>query len=74
MRGGISTIYQDVRVIESLSVADNIFLGCEKGSRVPGVIDARAQIAQAGRAILTRPHCELGGCATFLHILLRSYA
>ena len=51
MQRGISTIYQDVELIESLSVADNIFLGCEKGSSVPGVIDARAQIAQTGRVM-----------------------
>jgi len=44
---GISTIYQDVELIESLSVADNIFLGSERTGRFPGVVDSRAQFRQA---------------------------
>ena len=44
---GISTIYQDVELIESLSVADNIFLGSERTGRLPGVVDSRAQFRQA---------------------------
>jgi len=51
MARGISTIYQDVELIESLTVADNIFLGCETGGKVPGVVDSRAQIAEAGRIV-----------------------
>ncbi len=47
MELGISTIYQDVELIESLSVADNIFLGSERSSRIPGVVDTRAQFARA---------------------------
>jgi len=47
MELGISTIYQDVELIESLSVADNIFLGNERSSRIPGVVDTRAQLARA---------------------------
>lgn len=48
---GISTIYQEVELIESISVADNIFLGSERSSRVPGVIDARAQFEAAGEIL-----------------------
>jgi len=44
---GVSTIYQDVELIESLSVADNIFLGSELMGSIPGVVDARAQFAKA---------------------------
>ncbi|MDP6543710.1 MAG: sugar ABC transporter ATP-binding protein [Phycisphaerae bacterium] len=47
MELGISTIYQDVELIESLSVADNIFLGSERKSRIPGVVDTRAQLVRA---------------------------
>lgn len=44
---GIATIYQDVELIDSLTVADNIFLGCERTGALPGVVDARRQFAAA---------------------------
>ena len=44
---GVSTIYQDVELIESLTVADNIFLGSERKGRLPGVVDTRAQFDHA---------------------------
>jgi len=47
MELGVSTIYQDVELIESLTVADNIFLGSEIPGRIPGVVDSRAQFAKA---------------------------
>jgi len=40
---GISTIYQDVELIESLTVADNIFLGAERKGPLPLTVDAKAQ-------------------------------
>jgi len=44
---GIATIYQDVELIDSLTVADNIFLGCERTGALPGLVDARRQSAAA---------------------------
>jgi ribose transport system ATP-binding protein len=51
MELGVSTVYQDVELIESLSAADNIFLGSERKGRFPGVINTRAQFVRA-RAIM----------------------
>ncbi|PIE34207.1 sugar ABC transporter ATP-binding protein [candidate division KSB3 bacterium] len=50
---GISTIYQDVELIDSLTVADNIFLGSERRSNIPGVVDTKRQFQQA-RKIMNR--------------------
>ena len=47
MELGVATIYQDVELIESLTVADNIFLGSEMPGPIPGVVDTRAQFAKA---------------------------
>jgi len=47
MELGVATIYQDVELIESLTVADNIFLGSERTGRIPGIVNARAQFARA---------------------------
>ena len=58
MELGISTIYQDVELIESLSVADNMFLGSERLSRLPFVVDARSQRAKA-REILDTLHIDI---------------
>ncbi|MEO8409224.1 MAG: sugar ABC transporter ATP-binding protein [Propionivibrio sp.] len=44
---GISTIYQDVELIDSLSVADNIFLGSEISSRSGIAVDKFAQEREA---------------------------
>ena len=32
---GISTVYQDAELVESLTVTDNIFLGDEKSASLP---------------------------------------
>jgi ribose transport system ATP-binding protein len=58
MRLGVSTIYQDVELIESLSVADNIFLGAEQTGRLPFVVDSGAQ-ARAARASLDLVHLSI---------------
>lgn len=58
MRLGIATIYQDVELIESLSVADNIFLGNETTGRLPFVIDADSQYEKA-RQILEMLHIDI---------------
>ncbi|MBV8587476.1 MAG: sugar ABC transporter ATP-binding protein, partial [Verrucomicrobia bacterium] len=43
---GIATIYQDIELVGSLTVADNIFLGRERVNRF-GVVDYRSQNAAA---------------------------
>ena len=58
MELGISTIYQDVELIESLSVADNIFLGNERVGRFPLVVDARGQ-REKSRQILDMLHIDI---------------
>jgi ribose transport system ATP-binding protein len=58
MRLGIATIYQDVELIDSLSVADNIFLGNETMGRFPLVIDAHTQ-RQKARQILDMLHIDI---------------
>jgi ribose transport system ATP-binding protein len=55
---GIATIYQDVELIDSLTVADNIFLGAERAGRVPLTVDARGQ-ARAAREYLDLVHIEI---------------
>lgn len=46
---GIGIIYQHFQVFEGLSVADNIFLGCEIGNMF--WVDKQAQILQAGQLL-----------------------
>jgi ribose transport system ATP-binding protein len=48
---GVSTVYQEAELIESLSVADNIFLGDEKSAGFPLVVDTRAQNEKASELI-----------------------
>ena len=43
---GIATIYQDIDLVDNLTVADNIFLGCELRNKM-GFINAREQERQA---------------------------
>jgi len=47
---GISVIYQDPALVPDLSVAENIFLGCEK-TKPLGLIDSRATHAEARRLL-----------------------
>lgn len=58
MQLGIATIYQDVELIDSLSVADNIFLGNESLGRFPLVIDSNSQNKKA-RQILDMLHIDI---------------
>ncbi|MGO8693907.1 MAG: sugar ABC transporter ATP-binding protein [Rectinemataceae bacterium] len=58
MQMGIATIYQDVELIDSLSVADNIFLGNETMGRFPLVIDGASQRRKA-RQILDMLHIDI---------------
>lgn len=50
---GISTVYQDAELVDSLTVADNIFLGSELTSRAPFLVDKRSQIERAQEIIST---------------------
>ncbi len=47
LRLGISTIYQDIELIESLTVADNIFLGHELSGGLPFTVGVRDQEGRA---------------------------
>src|SRR5512146_314347 len=55
---GVATIYQDVELIDSLTVADNIFLGAERPGGVPFTVDARGQ-ARAAREYLDLIHIDI---------------
>jgi ribose transport system ATP-binding protein len=56
---GVATIYQDVELIDSLTVADNIFLGAERPGGMPFTVDARGQ-ARAAREYLDLIHIDIG--------------
>lgn len=43
---GVATIYQDIDLVDNLTVADNIFLGCELRGKI-GLIDRKTQEKQA---------------------------
>jgi ribose transport system ATP-binding protein len=40
---GVSTIYQDAELVDTLSVTDNVFLGDEQTGKIPLVVDRRMQ-------------------------------
>jgi ribose transport system ATP-binding protein len=58
MELGVSTVYQEAELIESLTVADNIFLGEEKSARFPLAVDTRRQNENA-RALINSLHLRL---------------
>ena len=51
MRRGISIIYQEFNLVPYMNAAENIFLGREPASAIPGVIDFRRMYADAERII-----------------------
>ncbi|OAA29493.1 sugar ABC transporter ATP-binding protein [Kosmotoga arenicorallina S304] len=51
MELGISTIYQDAELVESLTVSDNVFLGYEKSKGFPFMIDKKYQEKQVREII-----------------------
>ena len=55
---GISTVYQDAEVVDSLTVADNIFLGDEQSGSIPFIVDSNAQFKKA-REIIGTLHMNL---------------
>ena len=50
---GISTVYQDAELVESLTVTDNIFLGDEKSASLPFIVDKKTQFQKAQEIINT---------------------
>ena len=48
---GVATVYQEPELIESLTVADNIYLGGEKSAAFPLIVDTRTQNARASDLI-----------------------
>jgi len=50
---GISVIYQEPALVPALTVAENILLGREPGTGLPGVVDRRRLVAEA-QALLDR--------------------
>lgn len=48
---GISIIYQEFNLVPYLSAGENIFLGREPGSRLPGFVDFRALYSRADEII-----------------------
>jgi ribose transport system ATP-binding protein len=55
---GVSTVYQEAELIESLTVADNVFLGDERAAGFPLVIDTRRQNEKA-RSLIQSLHLNL---------------
>ena len=51
MRLGISIIYQEFNLVPYMNAAENIFLGREPGSGIPGVIDFSKMYADAEKVI-----------------------
>ena len=58
LRAGIATIYQELDLVEGLSVADNIHLGRERSHL--GWVDRRAQRAAARELLRRLGHGEIG--------------
>ena len=50
LRAGIATIHQELSLVPSMSIADNLFLGCETTGRF-GTVNFRAQEAEAARIL-----------------------
>ncbi len=52
-RYGVAVIFQEFSLVPYLDIAQNIFLGREFASRIPGLIDWRRSYAEAKRALET---------------------
>ncbi|NSW76016.1 MAG: sugar ABC transporter ATP-binding protein [Candidatus Atribacteria bacterium] len=50
---GVSTVYQDAELVDSLTVADNVFLGNEQSARLSFVVDKKVQLERAREIIAT---------------------
>lgn len=58
MELGLATIYQDVELIDTLTVADNIFLGYEEKHRIPFFVNSGVQ-RKRSREILDRLNIDI---------------
>jgi ribose transport system ATP-binding protein len=58
IEAGVSTVYQEAELIESLTVSDNVFLGDEQRAQFPLVVDRRRQDARA-RELIVSLHLDL---------------
>ena len=58
---GISTIYQDAELVDSLTVSDNVYLGDELAGRLPFVVDSKRQMEKVNEIIETlKMHLPIG--------------
>ena len=58
---GISTIYQDAELVDSLTVSDNVYLGNELTARLPFVVDSKRQMEKVNEIIETlKMHLPIG--------------
>jgi ribose transport system ATP-binding protein len=57
---GVATVYQEPELIESLTVADNVFLGDERPAAFPLAVDVRTQNERA-RELIRSLH--FNGCS-----------
>ncbi|WP_041083628.1 sugar ABC transporter ATP-binding protein [Thermotoga profunda] len=48
---GITTVYQDAEIVDSLTIAENIFLGNELNSKVPFKIDRQKQVQETQKIL-----------------------
>lgn len=48
---GVTTVYQDAEIVDSLTIAENIFLGNELNSRVPFKIDRQKQVQETKKIL-----------------------
>ena len=55
---GISTVYQDAELVDSLSVSDNVFLGDERTGKIPLMVNSKGQLDQV-RQIVDTLHMNL---------------
>ncbi len=55
---GVATVYQEPELVESLTVADNIYLGDERSAAFPLIVDTRTQNARA-RLLIRSLHFDL---------------
>ncbi|MCX4323265.1 MAG: hypothetical protein OSJ59_09910 [Lachnospiraceae bacterium] len=54
-RHGVATIYQEIDLVDNLTVAENIFLGAELKNRM-GMIRAKEQERQASETLRLQWH------------------